>query len=407
MKNKMYELKNQRVMLLDAAEKALSSNEMELYTAKMEEVKKLNAEIAALESLEAEKGRFEKEDAQMVTLSQKMEREKEDERLEAKLDAARSGNEYAQAFAQALRMGHNIQSGRMVEALKPLYAALTEGGGSPAGADGGFLVPLDFDDMIHKIRRNQVALADLVFTENVTTLKGWRAVDTAPTKGFTKMTEMGNVPKDDQPKFRKVEYAIDSYGLIVPISNELAEDNTAGLLRYLARWFGPKGVLTENALIKEILDTLSPVTLTAGKELAGIKNAMNTKVDPAISARGVFITNQTGFDHLDNLVDGQNRPLLQPDPTSGTPMMFKNKRVIMLSDALLPNKVASGTFAPIYFGDYEQFVTLFRRKALEVASTTIGGNAWSTNSTEYRGIMRLDAQKMDEQAAVKMEIKTA
>ncbi|MNO10239.1 hypothetical protein D3C81_2339740 [compost metagenome] len=50
------------------------------------------------------------------------------------------------------------------------------------------------------------------------------------------------------------------------------------------------------------------------------------------------------------------------------------------------------------------FGTLFQGKTLEVASTNIGGNAWVTDSTEVRGIMRLDAQKMDSAAAIKREI---
>ena len=49
-------------------------------------------------------------------------------------------------------------------------------------------------------------------------------------------------------------------------------------------------------------------------------------------------------------------------------------------------------------------MTLFMGKSLEVASTNIGGNAWSTDSVEVRGIMRMDAQKMDGEAAVKREI---
>lgn len=43
-----------------------------------------------------------------------------------------------------------------MEGYEPLAKALTETGGSPEGADGGFLVPQDFDDMIHEYEKEYV-----------------------------------------------------------------------------------------------------------------------------------------------------------------------------------------------------------------------------------------------------------
>ncbi|MEG2852847.1 MAG: hypothetical protein RR879_08320, partial [Hydrogenoanaerobacterium sp.] len=56
---KAYELKNKRQELLDKAKKAVEVKSMEEYSASMVEVKSINAEIEALESLDAEAGRFE------------------------------------------------------------------------------------------------------------------------------------------------------------------------------------------------------------------------------------------------------------------------------------------------------------------------------------------------------------
>lgn len=91
-------------------------------------------------------------------------------------------------------------------------------------------------------------------------------------------------------------------------------------------------------------------------------------------------------------------------------MIFRSHRVTVLSDAELPNRkvttagATKGDYYPLYVGDFKLFMTLFMGKSLEVASTNIGGNAWSTDSVEVRGIMRMDAQKMDGEAAVKREI---
>jgi HK97 family phage major capsid protein len=194
------------------------------------------------------------------------------------------------------------------------------------------------------------------------------------------------------------------------VSNELLSDNTANLMAYLARWFAKKGIITENILLKSLLDSLSASNLTVGKEIKDIKTAINKGLDPDIALNAVVLTNQSGFDHLDQMEDLNGRPLLQPDPTTGTPMMFKSKPVIMVSDAMLPNRVVTATGAtkgdyyPVYIGDFKSFGTLFRRNLLEVDSTDIGGNAWATASNEVRGIVRLDAQKIDEGAAIKREI---
>ena len=42
-------------------------------------------------------------------------------------------------------------------------------------------------------------------------------------------TTTGGIAKDDQPKFAKVTYSLKTYGLIVPVSNELANDEVANL----------------------------------------------------------------------------------------------------------------------------------------------------------------------------------
>ena len=77
------------------------------------------------------------------------------------------------------------------------------------------------------------------------------------------------IAQDDQPAFAKVTYTLTTYGLIVPVSNELANDEVANLFGYLARWFAKKQILTENALLKTKLETL-----TAG-QVAATDNAVD------------------------------------------------------------------------------------------------------------------------------------
>ena len=108
----------------------------------------------------------------------------------------------------------------------------------------------------------------------------------------------------------------------------------------------------------------------------------------------MIITNQTGFDALDQLVDDMGRGLLQPDPTNATLLRMYGRQVVKVSDAQLPN-LSTNTYAPFYIGDGKEFATLFRKDGFEVASTDIGGDAWAKDSTEVRGIVRLGVSKFD------------
>ena len=55
---------------------------------------------------------------------------------------------------------------------------------------------------------------------------------------------------------------------------------------------------------------------------------------------------------------------------------------------------------PLYIGNFKMLASLIRRQAFEFASTNIGGNAWRTNSTEVRCIMRFDTIVTDAKAAI-------
>ncbi len=319
--------------------------------------------------------------------------------------------EYARAFAYAVRNGINPSRGGGDERCRVLFDALTESGGG--GEDGGFLVPEDIDHTIRELRRTLDPLAELFTTEPTATNKGWRVQDKEPTKGMTKLDSEipeDGVAMDDQPQFVKVPFTLDTYGLILPVSNELASDEVAGLFSYLARWFAKKQIITENQLLKALLEKLTAANITTTDSLDQIKRVLNVTLDPAISLNAALLTNQDGFDYLDNLKDTTGRPMLQPDPTNATAMLFKGRRVKMVANSLLPTRevtatgATKGTYYPLYIGDFQQFGTLFVREGLEVKSTDVGGNAFRSNSIEVRGITRLGASTFDANAVARREI---
>ena len=316
----------------------------------------------------------------------------------SRLRAMLSSNEYARAFANAVRQGVTPKTGRGVEAYNVLFDALTIGGGDTPGEDGGFLVPEDIDHQINEVRRTLNPLAPLFGAETVSTNSGWRVMDTAPTTGMTAVDEMGQIPEGEQPSFARVLYKLSKYAMFLPVSSELAADEVANLFAYLSRWFAKKAVITENGLLLAALGSLEAVDVAAGDEIKGIKTALNVALDPAISLTAGILTNQSGFNALDCLKDDTGRPLLNPDPKTGTPKMANGRTIHVVSDAVLKNTDAGK--APLYIGDMKQYATLFKRNPLEILSTNIGGNAWRTDSIEVRGIQRMGVSKFDTAAAV-------
>jgi len=320
----------------------------------------------------------------------------------------RACNEYARAFAYAMRNGINPRTGMGNEKVKILYDALTEGGGTTPGEDGGFLVPEDMDHQIRELKRQMNPLSVLFNYEGVTAPTGWRVLDTAPTTGMTLVDEMATIPTDDQPAFAKVTYALHKYSLRLPVSNELLNDEAAGLMAYLSSWFAKKQVLTENILLIAALKTLTASSIvpsgTGKTAIDGLKTVLNKTLDPAISLSSVIICNQSAFDALDQIVDDQGRGLLQPNPVDATQMRILGRPVHVVADAFLPNGTGTGTPAEIFIGDGHEFATLFQKDNFEIASTNIGGNAWVTDSTEIRGISRMCVSKFDTAAMVRRSL---
>lgn len=306
--------------------------------------------------------------------------------------------EYARAFAYAMRNNISRKNGYGNEKVKILYDALTESGGTPTGSDGGFLVPEDLDTTIREQRRMLDPLSGLFNTETVTAPTGWRVMDEAPAAGMTLVNEMTNIPQDSQPKFTKVSYTLNKYGLIVPASNELLSDNMSNLFAYIGKWFARKEVITENNLLLTSLKKLTAADL-GSDGLDGLKKVLNVLLDPALSAGAVIICNQSGFDYLDQLKDTTGRGLLQPDPTNATQYRILGRNVKPVSNKVMTNvKAGDKTTADIYIGDAKEYATLFTGHGFEVASTDVGGNAFATDSTEIRGIVRMGVSEFDKEA---------
>lgn len=359
---------------------------------KTTEAKEKMAEVRALqEKVDLQR---ELEDTEARGLGGK---ELDDEGNVEKRDMKELESEYTGILLRAIRRRTVSSEQRSVISEYEKRAVMNEGGTNPAIPDGdaGLVVPQDIQTTINTLMREWNDLSQYVNVQNVNTLSGSRVLETdADMTPFADVDEYGTIAATDNPKFTPITYSVKKRAGFLPLTNELLADNDANLLQYVTTWIARKAAHTRNTHIITLLKTLTPQALA---NLAAINKVLNVTLDPAISRSAILLTNQDGFDWLDNQVDGMGRPMLSDDITQPGRKMYKGRPI-----AVAPNRILATTtnLAPIFIGDLKQLVVLFNRRFFELASTKEGGDAWRRDTTEMRTIMRDDYKKWDSAAAV-------
>ena len=308
--------------------------------------------------------------------------------------------EYREVFLRGVRrknLGANDLS------IISEYRAMHEGGATGEDdGDSGLIVPQDIQTRINELMRSMNDLSQLIRVETVNTLSGSRVLekdeDMVP---FAVVDEYGEIQETDNPKFVPVKWNLVKRAGFLPLTNELIRDSDQNIVRYVSNWIAKKHVITKNSLIIAILNAM------AKKDLADIKAAkkvLNVDLDPAISLSSVILTNQDGFNWLDEQEDKNGRPLLQDDITQPGKKLFKGRRIEVVSNRILPSTGTATVKAPFIVGNFKELMVLFTRGKYELASTNIGGEAWRRDTTEMRTITRDDCVKWDDKAAVFGEI---
>ncbi|WP_445505815.1 phage major capsid protein [Niallia sp. 03091] len=262
--------------------------------------------------------------------------------------------------------------------------------------DGGLVIPQDISTAINQLKATLNPLEQFVRKENVTTRSGSRVLEKrADMVPFQNVAEMGNIPDTDNPKFTPLSYAIKDYAGKLPLSNTLLQDSDQNLQGYVVNWFAKKSIVTRNSLILSKLQGGTPVTFDSTDD---IKTTLNVTLDPAIALNAKIITNQNGYNYLDQLKDAEGKYLLQPIPTNPTQKMLFGYPVVVVSNKTLPN--ISATVFPIFIGDFQEGIVLWDRQQQSIATNPYSDSAWNTNTISLRAIEREDVTLWDDQAFV-------
>lgn len=281
------------------------------------------------------------------------------------------------------------------------YATNAVGTPGQAGgikSKGGYLLPEEQFNRLIEYRRGLIALKDLCEVIPVTRRSGSIPTTVEYDSELINFDELNDISKKDI-NFAQISYNVGTYGEIIPVANELLEDIDIDLISVIGRRFVRKGINTENSKIIALLQTLTP---KAGDSYDDIKTALNVSLDPAISATAVIITNQNGFDYLDQVKLDNGLPLLQPVLTDPTKKQLSGRIIHVVKNERLSD--VSGAH-PFFVGDMAEFCKFFDREQVTVDLSTDAG--FNMNAAMLRAIERFDVQKADVKAMVYLEITPA
>ena len=298
--------------------------------------------------------------------------------------------------------------------------------------DGGYTVPADIQTKINEYKEAKFSLKKLVRVENVGTNTGRRIfkVKTSHT-GFSSVNEGAAIGQKATPTFAKLDYTIEKYAGILPVTDELLADSDANISNVLIGWLGDEEVATENAQILSLIDPGSTGTDFSSNVIDGIKNALNVTLGQAYVENSAIVTNDDGFNYLDTLkITGSNEYLLKPskDQTAPTPYYLavgaRKVPVVVVPNAVFPSTIVAtgddaGTYMPFVVGDLKEAVAFFDRQQLSIKTsdtasinvtennTTTVVSAFESDMTFFWGTMRFDVVSRDANAIVKGYVKKA
>lgn len=366
------ELRQKFAALVAEAKKLSNEGKLEEAKAKTEEAKSINEQIKQAEEIERMEEELQGDAGTPVTES-----------------TADNKADVNKAFLKAL----------IGKRLTPAENALIERADSDTDEpNGSILVPQDENTRINEYKRQYKSLRTHVREYRTSVISGSFVYENNSTMSLLQdIDEMEEIPQEDGPKFKTKGYSIKNKGAILPVSNYLLADEQSGLMSYIGRWFARKAVKTENADILAVM-----LADKEAKELADwkeLKRSLNKDLDPALIPGSVIVTNQDGFDELDNAVDENGRPILQPDPKNPTQKMFKGLTIDVYSNNDLPSQ--SGK-APIFYGNLEEAITFVVRERYEVAKSKEAG--FTKNATLIRILERYDVIKTDNEAYIYGEL---
>ena len=199
-----------------------------------------------------------------------------------------------------------------------------------------------------------------------------------------------------------IKYDIENYGSLVPIANDLQEDEAVNIVQEVIKPdFAEAGVNTENDEIMQIVEANAVDKSTGAKDWRDVKKIIDG-VLPTLRGRVVVITNLSGSVYLKSQEDKNGRNLDLVKEVNGKEY-FQGKELITLSDEDI---TASTTEKMIFYVvNLYALVKFFERKGYTVS--TDKSVFFESDELALKVQERFDCEKLDDRADFKIEFAAA
>jgi HK97 family phage major capsid protein len=166
----------------------------------------------------------------------------------------------------------------------------------------------------------------------------------------------------------EVPFKCAKVGLIQSLASELVEDAEVEIESLVKKNFANIATAKENFKILKVIKD-NAVAVAGATSYEDVEKAIDGSL-PAVKAGLVTLTNVTGYVHLKNMKDADNKPLNLITEVNGVEY-FHSKPIVTVEDTLLP--VSAGKTQVFYIANMKEAVKYCDRKAVTIARSTEAG----------------------------------
>ena len=224
-------------------------------------------------------------------------------------------------------------------------------------ADGVAVVPDQIMTNVIEKTENVLKLSDIVNVVKVQQGKGEVPFMKSQANPLPTVLELEESPLLAATPVTPIQFEVQTHRSYLLISNELREDNQSNLVPMLQNYMKRSIVATDNKLVLDQLNTLSPESSSQG--IDAIKKAIHVDLYANGYDNISILVNATTYNTMNTLKDSTGRYLLAENVGASPYKTIDGVPVIPVPDAQLEGN-------RVYIGSFKDAVALFDRSEVQV-----------------------------------------
>ncbi|MCY8488760.1 phage major capsid protein [Bacillus atrophaeus] len=330
---------------------------------------------------------------------------KPDEKPEER-DILTATKEYREAWFKVLT-GRSHDLGEEERSMMQRVLKENRSLSSGSDKDGGYTVPDDISKEILKSIQELNSVRNLVRVVPKTAPSGNYTVRKGVAGKLYNTAEKEQIKELKNMEFDQIWYNVKKFAGFMPAPNELLNDSFINFVKEIVDWLSESAVVTENEEVfygkggennvegiissGKFKSLKAPSVITI-KFLRKVKN----QILRGYRKKAVWVMNTEAFETIANIEDKNGRGILAVDPRDEDSFLLFGRPVEVYDEVVTDDKQKTN----VLFGDFKNGYFMFDRQKFEIKSTDVGGDAFLTDQTYFRGIERFDGKVVDPEAAV-------